>query len=262
MPTDFPYTHPRADWVNPLEPVSGPAPFPWVTADRVALHYTAALNLIDGDPGEDWAGIPAYLRAIHHDYLTNPARGYSIGYGIAVDQRGVTWQLRGVTWKNAANLNWNHRTLAVLVLVDAADELRPPAVDAVRKIVAWFRSQSPFAAGVKIVGHRDIGATACPGNGVYSQITAGVLEPLPKPPPPDGDDMPAVFWKDERYHDVFQTSPSVHYCDGSDLKVDADVRTGRHHRKLRSLAIQCGITSVSKIDWSKVPVNQLPDEPN
>lgn len=181
MPTDFGYTHTREDWVNPLEPVTGPAPFPWVTADRVALHYTAALNLIDGDPGENWAGIPAYLRAIHHDYLTNPARGYSIGYGIAVDQRGESWQLRGITWKNAANLNWNHRTFAVLVLVDAADELRPPAVDAVRDIVAWFRSQSPFGAAVQIVGHRDIGATACPGNGVYSQITGGVLEPLPPP---------------------------------------------------------------------------------
>lgn len=179
---DFPYTHPRADWVDPALPVKGPAIFPWVTADRIAIHYTAALNLIDGDPGEDWAGIPAYLRAIHRDYMTNPKRGYSIGYGIAVDQRGHTWQLRGVTWKNAANLNWNDRTLAVLVLVDAADELRSPAVEAVRQIVAWFRAQSPFGDAVKIIGHRDIGATACPGNGVYGQIVAGLLEPQPEPP--------------------------------------------------------------------------------
>lgn len=188
MPTDYGYTHTRADWVKVTEPVKGPAPFPWDTADRIAIHYTAALNLIDGDPGENWAGIPAYLRAIHHDYLTSPERGYSIGYGIAVDQRGETWQLRGVTWRNAANLNWNHRTLAILCLVDAADELRPPAVEAVRSIVAWFRRESPFAAGVKIVGHRDIGATACPGNGIYTQISHGVLEPLPDPPPPPDDE--------------------------------------------------------------------------
>jgi hypothetical protein len=144
VPIDYPWTHLRADWENPAEPVKGPAPFPWETVDHIAIHYTAALNLIDGDPGENWAGIPAYLRAIQHDYLTNPLRGYSIGYGVAVDQRGDTWQLRGVDWRNAANLNWNHRTFTILCLVDAADELRPPAVDAVRSLVAWFRSQSPF----------------------------------------------------------------------------------------------------------------------
>lgn len=170
MPTDFAWQHPRSSWENPNETIAqhtnSPA-FPWGTADLIAVHYTAApyipLNKL------------AYLRAIQHDYVTN--RGYSIGYSAAVDQDGNDYQLRGVDWRAAANESYNHRTFALLALVDGADPLTDAAVAKVHRIVAWFRAESPLS-NVIIVGHKEIGATACPGIGVQHQIESGLLEPL------------------------------------------------------------------------------------
>ena len=172
----YPYSHLRTDWENPAQTIgdnTNSGPFPWTTADLIAVHYTAA-NTIPDDTA-------AYLRAIQNDYVTN--RGYSIGYGVAVTQTGETWQLRGVDWQNAANRNMNDRTFTILVLVDGAEPLTAAALDAVRSLVAWFRSVSPHASA-EIVGHQEIGATACPGVGVQTQINNGELEPLP-----EGDDM-------------------------------------------------------------------------
>jgi hypothetical protein len=183
------YTHTRSDWVDPRFPVSGPA-FKWSTIEWVVIHYTAAINLIDGDPGENWSNIPAYLRAIHRDYLNRKPSGYSIGYNAAVDQRGESWELRGDTYKCAANANpdvpgdENAKSFAILMLVDGQDPATHEAVVTVRDLVAQVRQQRP---DTKVVGHRDVDATTCPGAGLYAQVTAGTFEPIapsPTPTPP------------------------------------------------------------------------------
>lgn len=179
----YPWSHAREDWENPNQTIdqhTQSGPFPWDTADLIAVHYTAAVDVPDGDPDElPWdRHVAAYLRAIQNDYVTN--RGYSIGYGVLVTQNGDDWEVRGVRNQNAANLNYNSRTFTILVFVDGADPLTEAALVKVRSLVDWFRRESP-RTDVTIVGHRDIGATACPGAGVYDQITAGLLEP--------GDDM-------------------------------------------------------------------------
>lgn len=189
------FQHGRADWVDPRYPVNGPA-FNWATIEWVVLHYTAAINLIDGDLGEFKEQLPAYLRAIHRDYLNRQPNGYSIGYNAAVDWLGGTWELRGDTFKCAANANpskpgdENAKTFAILMLVDGQDGATPLAAAAVRGLVAQVREQAPKA--VVVLGHRDVAATQCPGTGVYAQIKAGVFEPdvvippppVPEPPPP------------------------------------------------------------------------------
>lgn len=184
--------HPRADWVSPAEPVKGPV-LPWWTVDAIVIHYTSAVDLIDGDPGEDWAGIPAYLRRIHHDYTAN--RGYSIGYNVAVDQRGHAWELRGVDFKCAANLGHNDHTFAILVLVDGASPATPAAAEAIRQVVALAEQRA--TRELDIVPHSAVGATQCCGDGLRGQIAAGLFsprwaEPLPTPPqptPPTEDDV-------------------------------------------------------------------------
>lgn len=129
--------HRREAWQDPKMPVVGPSPTmdQW---DTFPLHYTAADNLIDGDPGEHAEDLPAYLRAIQRDYTLN--RGYSIGYGFAVDWLGGVWELRGYDIRNAANRGWNHRTGPVLCLVDGDDPLTPEALWSVRALHRGRRS--------------------------------------------------------------------------------------------------------------------------
>ena len=158
----------REDWEQPgwtvAEHTNSPG-FPWSTADLIAVHYTAMPVMPD-----DTAQV---LANIQRDYAQN--RGYSIGYSVAVDQAGVSWELRGVDYRAAANRGMNARTFVILCLVDGADPANPAMVAKVRDLVAQFRAESPLPGN--IVGHRDIGATACPGDGLYGQVTGDVFEP-------------------------------------------------------------------------------------
>lgn len=211
-----PTIHTRVVWQDPKMPVVGPA-LPWRTIDTNSIHYTAAVNLPDGDLGEFVNDLPEYLRRIQRDYTLNRKPGYSVGYNFAVDWLGGLWELRGFDIKCAANkehkgVKWNERTVAVLCLVDGADELTNAAVEAVRWIVAETRRR----AGRKTVirGHQEIGATACPGAGIMRQIRSGELEPsVQKPPvveqpptpqpPPLEDDMSLVIFVAENPPAVF-----------------------------------------------------------
>ena len=176
---------PRGDWQNPAQPVVGPT-MVLSTVTMLPAHYTAASTVPD-----DTA---AYLRAIQNDYTVN--RGYSIGYNFAVDQAGVCWECRGFDIKCAANKGMNEVTIAVLCLVDGADAMNPAMVTTFRELGAEAERR---AGELLVVGHRDIGSTACPGDGIYHQVVTGQLEPAaapptpePSPPPPE-DAMPFLI---------------------------------------------------------------------
>lgn len=157
----------RASWEPAKFPVEGP-PFRFWLVNTLAVHYTAD-DRIPSDVGR-------YLANIQQSYVTR--RGYSIGYNAAIDRDGVCWELRGTTFKCAANKGYNDMSFAVLMLVDGQDEANPKMVARMRQLVGAVRSICP---DVKIVGHRDIGSTACPGIGLYSQVVSGVFEPQESP---------------------------------------------------------------------------------
>lgn len=197
--------HPRSAWQSAARPVTGPA-LPWPQIDTVVIHYTAADDLIDGDVGEDWAGIPAYLRAIQSSYLNKQPTGYSVGYNWAVDQRGEVWELRGSDVKCAANRDHNDHCVAVLVLVDGDDQATPPAAAAIRALVA--EAEQRAGRHLAVVGHGQLQdpnhPTGCPGIGLRLQIAAGVFSPrvvpepdpvpAPLPPPiPTTEDHPMYY---------------------------------------------------------------------
>lgn len=179
--------HTRESWQDPRYPVFGPLDDPTNNVTAV-VHYTAADDLIDGDPGEHAEDLPAYLRAMNKSYWVN--RGYALGYLWAVDWLGGIWQIRGWEYQSAANKGENATTWPILVLVDGDDPATPEAAESIRLLIAEAgrRSGSPLF----IKGHKDIGATACPGAGLYAQVQAGVFTPRPKPTPPpiqEDDDM-------------------------------------------------------------------------
>ncbi len=62
--------HPREVWQSASQPVYSTSLFEWSDVDRKMLHYTAAMNLPDGDPGENALQLPQYLRNMQNWYLT------------------------------------------------------------------------------------------------------------------------------------------------------------------------------------------------
>jgi hypothetical protein len=203
--------HPRSSWVDPRYPVTGPATN-WGRIDTAVIHYTAADNLIDGDPGEHASNLPAYIRSIQRSYETN--RGYSIGYWWAVDWLGGVWQLRGWDIKSAANATHNEHTAPILVLVDAADAATDAATESIRCLVA----ETSRIAGrpIAITGHGWLtGAqTECPGAGLRAQIFAGDFASRPPEPEPEDDDMRPIVttWEGEPWPILISyDARSAHY---------------------------------------------------
>ena len=176
----------REHWEDAAMPVIGPK----ARLDRVTLlaaHYTA-MATVSGNT-------PAVLRSIQRDYTNN--RGYSIGYNFAIDQVGACWECRGFDIRCAANRDFNDKTIAVLCLVDGAEPMNEVMCATFRALGA--EAQRHCGQRLDVIGHRDIGATSCPGNGIYRQVVTGKLEPdsgytpKPKPPPQQEDEMATVI---------------------------------------------------------------------
>lgn len=174
----------RGDWVRNSRAVTGPAYY-WSQITQIVIHY----------PGADWASMDfdkngtldyrdtAVLLDNTNAYYWN-SRGYAIGYNAAADMFGVTWELRGDTFKCAANKGHNDWSFAILVVVDDQAGATPAQIEAVRRLVAQARTLA--AKHLPIVGHGSLqgAATACPGGGINAQLKAGVFEPPPEYPKP------------------------------------------------------------------------------
>lgn len=148
--------------------------------DGAVIHHTAGRN--DYTP-ED---VPAILRGIYRYHAVTLGWG-DIGYNLLVDRFGRIWEGRfgGVTHPivggHASGVN--PTMLGVAVLGDFTTEPAPrSALLAVAQATAWKFARhgtSPEGPAVgadgvalsdRVVGHRDVGATLCPGDALYAQL--------------------------------------------------------------------------------------------
>ena len=156
------FTLSRRAWEDGRVPVVGPA-FPAHAVDTVVVHYTAAKDI----PQD----VAQYLRNMQSAYVRG--RGYSVGYNCAIDQRGRSWELRGFDFKCAANRNVNSHTFAILMLVDGDDRATPAALAEARRVIQMVNT---FVGTVcQVVGHFQVGATACPGGGLKQDLAEGLF---------------------------------------------------------------------------------------
>lgn len=196
----------REKWQNPSQPVIGPK-IDWSQINKIVIHYTAAVNLPDGDPGkgEAQSDVPPYLRRIQNDYTVN--RGYSIGYNAAVDVWGAAYQLRGDDIKCAANKGANDYTFAILMLVDGDNHASEWMAARVRRLIGDL--QAKYNKVFQIVGHFQVGSTSCPGKGLKQDLVDNRFAPVV---PEDEDVMTAVMVRFKGYLNVWLvgSGPALH----------------------------------------------------
>ena len=165
---------PRHNWEEPgwtVEEHTTSGPQPWASTLAVIVHYTAAATTPENE-----APVRDYIRRIQRDYVTDPKRGYSIGYNWVVDRQGRVWEARGDDFKCAANGNsTTNLDPAVLCLVNGADPANLPMIAAVRDVVAHCQDMTGRTLAIK--GHRDVRATTCPGDGLYAQVQNDIFRP-------------------------------------------------------------------------------------
>lgn len=127
----------------------------------VTVHHSASPTII-GD------NIPEVLRNTQSYHVRN--RGWSdIGYNYAVDPLGDLWELRGLTRTGAHSKSFNGTHLGVVLLGNF--EIQIPTRQALRTLdqfIAWLGAV--HGEPIPVVGHRDQGSTACPGENLYDLI--------------------------------------------------------------------------------------------
>lgn len=166
----------RSDWLRG-QPFTGPA-FNSSVQDRIVIHYIGT------------ARAPRDFRAWMlntHNATMSRKPPYAFMYNAAVDLDGLLWQGRGTDFRNAANKDTNATTYSIVIATDGQADANPKQVEAVRRMVAHVREFT--RKNLRIVGHRDVASTSCPGDGVYRQVLAGVFEPIQPIPIGDIPDM-------------------------------------------------------------------------
>ncbi len=154
---------------------------PNYAAPRFAvLHHTATSNSYSR------AEAPGIVRAIYRWHVTG--NGWSdIGYNLLVDRYGTIYEgragglERGVVGAHARN---NNVASVGISIIGNFEQGRPPqvAVDAAAEALAWKYTVHNIDPRVdnrvrygdrwvrRLVGHRDVGQTACPGRELVSKM--------------------------------------------------------------------------------------------
>ena len=148
------------------EPPRNTTPLP-KSVRGVAIHWVGVE--VKGNPSKIVKGIQRY----HQE-----TRGwYDVAYNYLVSQDGQVFEGRG--WKNRSGANGssklNRQYGAICLLLGPGQRPTDEMIDATRNTIKHFRRVFPKAT--EIVGHKDISATACPGEDVHSLISIGGLDP-------------------------------------------------------------------------------------
>lgn len=217
--------HPRSVWEPDQYQMASsfdrtPARLNPARIDRAAIHYTAAINIPDGDPNEIVGGIDGIRRllaGITIDYYTNRTGGgyrrlsdrrwfpgYPFGYSFAIDWLGGIWEGRGFDFQPAATSGHNDHTIAILMLTDRADpgtelmwaSARELQRETIRRGARL--ANRPWAHGWFAERTGQGTRTACCGAALKAQIDAGLgdldhpeTSPPTIPQPVPETDMPS-----------------------------------------------------------------------
>jgi hypothetical protein len=220
---------PRSQWWGDLPPAYlNPTNYTpeYISISHTVVHHTAGTNN-PPDPAQDIRGIWYY-----HVF----GQGWSdIAYNFLIDQYGTIYQGRYNPYIDLLDVRGSHATYANnqsvgISLLGTFSVDTPPtaaAVQSLTRTIAWRfqqRNLDPLSradmvmdqAGNKVnlyrvSGHRDISATACPGDALYAQLpsirtTADMLIQAD-----DSTTLPQSFSLAQNYPNPFNPATTIEY---------------------------------------------------
>ncbi|MFA6317671.1 MAG: peptidoglycan recognition family protein [Elusimicrobiota bacterium] len=176
----------RADW-NAAPPKYD---YTLMNVKRVTIHNTA------GARPETLEDARSEMRLIQRYHQAG--RGWNdIGYHFLIDGAGRVHQGRPENAVGAHVLNMNTGNVGISFMGNyhppINDQASPEQLKAAVALIRWLQGAYGIPAD-GLFGHRDLGKTDCPGDGLYArlpEIREALAEPVP-PPGPTAPDLPQV----------------------------------------------------------------------
>jgi len=262
---DMPEIVDRSGWwgdlpPSELEPNYSPTP---IDISHALVHHTVTAN----EPSN-----PAQVVRQIWDWHVNDNGWLDIGYNFLVDHEGTIYQGRynpnieqtDVRGAHAGSANSQSLGIALLGQFEPGAQPAPGqpqalALDALVKTIGWRFTQkgidsesSGFIAGnflPVISGHRDVSATACPGENLYqllpdirSEVQTGSSEP-----PEEVVDFP--FELNQNYPNPFSNGTTISFSLDENLFVTVDIYSvnGAHLERIYDEETEAGEHDIS---WS------------
>ncbi|XP_013382873.1 peptidoglycan recognition protein 1 [Lingula anatina] len=154
----------RSEWGakpsnNPLVPL--PA-----TPKYMFIHHTA------GRFCSTTEACKAEMRSIQDLHMTAPRQWSDIGYSFLVGEDGNVYEGRGWNKVGAHTYGYNSVGLAISFMGNFMDRLpNDKALNAAKQLISCSVAKGELESNYILKGHRDMKATACPGDTLYELIT-------------------------------------------------------------------------------------------
>ncbi|MEM6730719.1 MAG: N-acetylmuramoyl-L-alanine amidase [Myxococcota bacterium] len=132
--------------------------------DRITIHHTAG-------PNNDPLSTPARLRQLQSAHMDG--RGWcDVGYHFIVSQDGRLWEARSLPLRGAHTANHNSRNIGISYAgnYETALPSNSQLQNGADLLAMLAKDHAIPLDGSRIKGHRDFGATLCPGEFLYSQL--------------------------------------------------------------------------------------------
>ena len=156
----------RREWG--AKPAKATTPLQPARVDLFVLHHTTG--------SYRGARTVRQIQAFHQ----GPERGWSdVGYNFLIGDDGTVYEGRGWGFVGAHARGENSRSIGVAYVGDGSR----PVPDAAKRAITELLAEAEVRFGsLRQVGHRDVGATACPGDVLYRWwVSERLSEPEPSP---------------------------------------------------------------------------------
>lgn len=133
----------------------------------VVIHHSVTAT---GKSREDVYAILRQIDAYHREEKYG-----GIGYNACVDYAGRIYQARGLKYQGAHVVDNNARNYGICYIGDGRDRVPAAAIAGLRKAVGICQDRAGHK--LRILGHQELWATACPGDNLMRILHDGDLRP-------------------------------------------------------------------------------------
>lgn len=108
------------------------------------------------------------VQEIHQLHLNQGENWKGIGYHFYIDKQGVIWRGRPEEMSGSHALDYNSVSLGICL--SGNFEIEKPTEKQIQSVTDLVKYLRKKYGNFKLVGHKDLNATACPGQYLYSQL--------------------------------------------------------------------------------------------